>query len=166
MMERKAVHLQSHNRIWFQVKWLGPLVTIALLLTLLPADAYSQTKKDGSDSLIVMVVAHGDFTDSEYFETRRVFDQHKAKVAVAGVAKGFATSHEGVNIKVDIAIGKLDPDQFGAIVIVGGMGAISSLSMAPVVLAKAGLLRNRQATCFSAEPILTGRMLPLLLVKR
>jgi hypothetical protein len=60
MMERKAVHLQSHNRIWFQVKWLGPLVTIALLLTLLPADAYSQRKKDGSDSLIVMVVAHGD----------------------------------------------------------------------------------------------------------
>jgi protease I len=176
MMERQAPHSQSHNRSWLQVKWLGPLAMIALLLTLMPADACSQRKKDGSDSLIVMVVAQGDFTDREYFETRMVFDQHKATVAVASVAKGFATSHEGVNIKVDIAIGKLDPDQFGAIVIVGGMGAISSLSksgplrelliaayhqhkvvaaicMAPIVLAKAGLLRNRQATCFSAEPI-------------
>jgi protease I len=94
----------------------------------LPSNAYPQKQKEGSASLIVMVVAPTDFTDKEYFETRKIFERANAKVAVASIEKGFATSHEGVKIRVDSAISALVAEQFDAIVVIGGMGAINSLS--------------------------------------
>jgi protease I len=159
------------------MKRLGFLAIVTLLIASLPSNVYAQSNREGSGAQIVMVVAQADFTDQEYFETKRIFDKAKVRVAVASIEKGFATSHDGARIWVDTAINKLTPDQFDAIVIVGGMGVIGSLSnsqclrdlliaaynthkvvaaicIAPIVLAKAGLLRNRQATCFSAEPII------------
>lgn len=144
---------------------------LALLLIL------SQSQKDGSSFRILMIVAPEDFTEQEYFETRRIFDQAKAKVTVASIEKGIALGHDGARIKVDAAIRELAPEQFEGIVIVGGMGAVNSLSkseslrnllraacdqhkvvaaicIAPLILAKAGLLRNKQATCYSAGPII------------
>ncbi len=158
------------NRLW-------SAVFLALLLILSTSNVYSQSQKGASFPLVVMVVAPNDFTDQEYFETRRIFDQAKAKVTVASIEKGVALSHDGARIKVDAAIRELVPNQFEAIVIIGGLGAIDSLSkseslrallieayrqhkvvaaicVAPIVLAKAGLLRNKQATCYSAGPII------------
>ncbi len=109
------------NRLW-------PAVILALLLILSASNAYSQSQQDASSSLVVMVVAPNDFTNQEYFETRKIFDKAKAKVTVASIEKGVAPSHDGARIKVDAAIRELVPNQFGAIVVIGGLGAINSLS--------------------------------------
>ena len=79
-------------------------------------------------------------------------------------------------MKVDQAIADIKLDQFDAIVVVGGMGAVtclmadehlrsllvaantsnkvvSAICVGPAVLARAGVLRNREATCYSDKTV-------------
>lgn len=121
---------------------------------------------------IAMVVADSDFPDEEYFETRAVFEREGAKVTVCSPRGTMAVSHNGQQLAVDSNIEVIVAGQFDAIVLVGGVGVGSSLMtsnslqklvadaehagklvaaicIAPMVLAKAGLLRSRAATCYS-----------------
>jgi len=128
---------------------------------------------------IVMVVAPSDFTDREYAEPRTVFDRAGAAVVVASTSRGTAVGHDGMKVRADVATGDLRLDQFDAIVVVGGMGALSSLMndaplqallraasasgkvvaaicVAPAVLARAGVLRNLAATCYPDAKVITA----------
>ena len=140
-----------------------------VLLSLLPgAESYGA----GVVPRIVMVVADKDFTDHEYFDTRAVFDRVGAKVLVCSPSGTLAVSHNGRQLPVDSRIESVSPMQLDAIVVVGGAGVVSSLlnsssllklvadaehagklvaaiCIAPMVLAKAGLLRGVTATCYS-----------------
>ena len=109
---------------------------------------------------IAMVVADNDFTDEEYFETRAEFEREGAKVIVCSPRGTLAVSHNGRQLAVDSKLEAIASGQFDAIVLVGGAGVVSSLGAehvgklvaaicsAPMVLAKAGLLRGRVATCY------------------
>jgi protease I len=124
---------------------------------------------------VLLVVSPKDFTDKEYFDTKAVFLKAQADILVASTEQGLATSHEGRRIRVDTAISSLSVKDFEALVLVGGVGVLGALSsseplrnlvksavreqkvvaaicLAPVVLAKAGVLRNREATCYQAAP--------------
>ena len=157
------------NKLW-------RFVSIVLLVASATPILYSQDQK-GSSFSIVMTVSPNDFTDREYFETRKILQESGARITVASIAKGLATSHDGKRIGIDASINELMPSQFDAIVLIGGMGAINELlgseslrnlliaayhqrkivaaiCVAPILLAKAGLLRNKEATCYSADPII------------
>jgi len=128
---------------------------------------------------IVMVVAPSDFTDQEYAEPRTVFDKAGAAVVVASTRRGTAVGHDGMRVRVDVATGDLKTGQFDAIVVVGGMGALSSLMndapllallraasssgkvvsaicVAPAVLARAGVLRDLAATCYPDAKVIAA----------
>jgi protease I len=120
---------------------------------------------------IVMVIAPREFTDQEYFEPRKVFQEAGAAVVTCSTGRQAAVSHDGVKVLPDVSTPELRTEQFDAIVLVGGLGAASSLlkdeplrkllaaakdqrkviaaiCMAPAVLAQAGVLRNVAATCY------------------
>jgi protease I len=157
------------NRLWH-------IVSIALVAASVAQTLHSQNQQISSFS-IVIAVCPNDFTDREYFETRKILQESGARITVASIAKGLATSHDGKQIRIDASINELMPNQFEAIVLIGGMGAIKELlgsealrnlliaayhqkkivaaiCVAPIILAKAGLLRNKQATCYSANRVI------------
>ena len=124
-----------------------------------------------------MVIASKDFADQEYFDQRAIFNGGGALVIVASVGSEGAISHDLANVRVDVALADLRLEQFDALDIVGGAGAISylldnealrnmiiaafrsnkvvaAICVAPAILAKAGVLRNTPATCFNDSRII------------
>ncbi len=157
------------NRLW-------RLVGLVLVIASVTPTLHSQDQNASSFS-VVMAVSPNDFTDREYFETRDILQESGARITVASIAKGLATSHDGKQIRIDTSINELMPSQFEAIVLIGGMGAIKELlgseslrnlliaayhqkkivaaiCVAPIILATAGILLNKEATCYSADPII------------
>ncbi len=153
------------------------LVTIAILLVWgLAAFDLAAADRAAQRPLIVMVVAPRDFTDKGYADPRTIFEERGARVLVASTSNGEAIGHDGLKVHVDRTLGDPRLDQFDAIVIVGGAGALTylmddealrailigacktgrivgALCVAPAVLAHAGVLRNRQATCYPDQRV-------------
>jgi protease I len=118
---------------------------------------------------LLFVIAKKDFQDYEYLEARRVVEQsHAIKVAsaTAGPCQGrFGTT---VNAELSCADALKQLESFKAVVVIGGGGALSLLDVpealdlcrqagrkqkilaaicvAPVILAKAGVLEGQKAT--------------------
>jgi protease I len=139
--------------------------------------AFAGSNENQSTVRIVMIVAPKDFTDQEYFDLRKVFENAGARVRVASTTTQPAVSHNLAKVRVDQAIPDIRLDQVDAIVVVGGMGAatylmndeslrnllvaasksnkvVSAICIAPAVLARAGVLRNREATCYADKTII------------
>ena len=117
---------------------------------------------------ILMVVAPTGFKDEEFFIIKEIFEKEKAVVQLASMASGAATSGLGKTIKIDFAVDEVKPDQFDAIVFVGGHGMVKmtdeesfvdlardffdkgkltcAICIAPVILANAGILSGKAAT--------------------
>jgi len=139
--------------------------------------AFTASNDTPSHPRIVMIIAPRDFTDQEYFEPRAIFEKAGAKIKVASTSAETAISHASAKVKVDQAIADIKLDQFDAVAIAGGMGAVtylmndehlrnllvaayksnkvvSAICIAPAVLARAGILRNREATCYADKTVI------------
>lgn len=122
---------------------------------------------------IVMVIAHSDFRDEELFETKDVLEDKGIKVTIASSALGLARGMLGGKIKPDILVNQINVDDYDAIVFVGGIGAkeywdsaiahkiikeaiekkkvVAAICIAPVTLAKAGILKGKKVTSWPSE---------------
>lgn len=123
-----------------------------------------------------MIVAPRDFTDQEYADPRAIFDAQGAVVRVASTNQEAAISRNGVKLRVDQAVTAIGLDQFDALVVIGGTGAltylmgnealrnlilaavrsnkvVAAICVAPAVLAHTGVLRNVKATCYPDKRI-------------
>ncbi len=141
------------------------------------AQAFAGSNAKQNPPRIVMIVAPKDFTDQEYFDPRAVFEKAGARVKVASTSTQTAVGHNLAKVEIDLAIAEIGIDQIDAIVVVGGMGAVtylmnderlrnllvaanksnkvvSAICIAPAVLARAGILRNREATCYADKTII------------
>ena len=117
---------------------------------------------------ILMIVAPESFRDEELFVPRRLFESLGAQVTVASTRTGRARGMLGGRATATRLIDHLRVDDFDAILIVGGDGAqeylwphnglralvqqaaasekvIGAICLAPVVLARAGLLEGGEA---------------------
>ena len=125
---------------------------------------------------VLFVVAPMKFRDEELFETREVVEKkgHRAFVA-STMMDGPASGALGGETKVDLLIDSARPDDFDAIVIVGGIGVeesmldendglmnlvrmasakgkiVAAICIAPRVLAAAELVNGKNVTCFDDE---------------
>ena len=147
------------------------LTLVAVVTLTLAVSGYADTKTPAGVPRILVVVAPTDFTDQEYYDTRSALDAAHANVTVGSTTISQAVSHAGKRLKVDVALPNVRVQDFDAIVIVGGAGVVSSLlnylplrqllleaskaekviaaiCIAPMVLAKAGLLKGVRATCY------------------
>jgi protease I len=122
---------------------------------------------------ILMVIAPVDFRDEEYFETRNVLEGSGDKITVASSNGQPAKSSFGKIVKPDKSFYDVKPQEYDAIVFVGGSGTrayfsnqqalalarefnnagkvVSAICIAPSILANAGVLNGKRATSFPSE---------------
>lgn len=124
----------------------------------------------------VFIVAFRNFRDEEYAVPRKILESAGIDIAAASDQKGEAIGSSGLKIKIDLSVAEIKPEDFDAIVFVGGRGSLERLDneisyrliraaanqnkilaaicIAPVILAKAGALANKKATVWpTAVPI-------------
>jgi len=119
---------------------------------------------------VVMVIATRDFRDEEFKEPHKLFTESGIRVTIASTDTAPAKGMLGMVVQPQITLDMVVPDSFDGIVIVGGVGcqilwddvvlhqlvqdfnnsekAIGAICIAPVVLARAGILKDIKATCY------------------
>ncbi|MBI2931513.1 MAG: DJ-1/PfpI family protein [Planctomycetes bacterium] len=117
---------------------------------------------------VVIVIASKDFRDEEYAKPRALLEKEGAKVTVACSKLAPSKGMLGLTVKPDVLLKDVKSADYDAVVFVGGMGSpeywndpvahklaqefaekrkvTSAICLAPVTLAKAGLLKGRPAT--------------------
>lgn len=121
---------------------------------------------------ILMVVAPIDFRDEECLEPKEVFEKAGFEVKFASDGVEEATGAGGAVVPVDMDLTEVDVEDFDAIVFVGGGGSqvyfndknalkiarefyergkiTAAICIAPVILAEAGVLKNKKATVWDS----------------
>lgn len=117
---------------------------------------------------VLLVVPPRDFTDREYRKTRERLEEEGFGVHVASTSLAEVRGQEGTVVVPDITIYQAVMDDYVAVAFIGGGGAgqffydaaahdlareanhsgktVGAICMAPVILAKAGVLNGRNAT--------------------
>ena len=125
-----------------------------------------------SEKNILMIVASKDFRDEEYKYPRDIFEKNGFKVTVASTTKKPIPGMISMKIKADILVDSVNPDQFDAVVFVGGMGAteywdhtnahkiarkmndqnkvVAAICLAPVTLGRSGVLKGKSGTVYES----------------
>ena len=128
-------------------------------------------EKTLSNKKAVMIIAFKDFRDQEYFVPKEILEKAGVEVKTASNKKGLAIGADGGEVNVDLLIEEVEPKNFDAIIFVGGPGCLSNLDnensyqlarrtveenkvlaaicISPVILAKAGVLKDKKATVWS-----------------
>jgi len=123
------------------------------------------------------VIAQQNFHDKEFKIPKEIFEAEGFKVMVASITTDQAVGTFGLRIKPDIAIIDVNPNDFDALVIAGGIGApkladypevlnlirvfaaqnkpVAAICIAGYILCKAGILKGRRATVYPADFALT-----------
>jgi len=152
-------------------KFRRPLILFVFFL--MCASFASAQVSDRAPKKVVMIIAHSDFRDDEFLEPVEVFEDNAIDIEVASTSLEEAVGMLGTKIKPDILIKDINPDNYDAIVLVGGVGAkeywddevtkkllqdaaaadkvVAAICIAPVTLANAGLLKGKRATSASTE---------------
>ena len=123
---------------------------------------------------ILFVLAKNGFKGIEFLNPSNILKAAGHKIFVASNAETgeMARGAEGMEVKIDYSLAETNPENFDMIVFVGGLGALENLDneesyriiretlaigkplgaicIAPVILAKAGILKNKKATVWSS----------------
>ena len=121
---------------------------------------------------VLIVIAPQDFRDEEFSEPYTLFTKSGANVVIASTDTLPSKGMLGMTVKPDIPFEKVITDSFDILVIVGGTGCkalwddsslhrivaqfngankiIAAICIAPVVLARAGIIKDIEVTAFPA----------------
>ncbi|MBI4406718.1 DJ-1/PfpI family protein [Candidatus Micrarchaeota archaeon] len=121
---------------------------------------------------VLFVIAPEGFRDEELFHTKEVLEFKGAACSVASTRKGTAVGKLGAKAEVKKEISEVEVNDFDAVAFVGGPGVekyklyenekvlklakefsaadkiTTAICIAPRILAMAGILQNKRATCF------------------
>jgi len=122
---------------------------------------------------VVMIIAEKDFRDEELLEPKEILLKSGYSVKVASTSLDEATGMLGAKVKPDMLVKDIDVKDFDAVVFIGGGGAeqywddplahdiareavkqkklLAAICIAPVTLARAGLLRDKNATVWAPD---------------
>jgi protease I len=133
-----------------------------------------QIKNMAQGKKILMVIASKDFRDEEYFTPRKILEDAGIGVFVASLETGKAFGSAGGKTNIDLAASEVRAEDYDGVAFIGGQGMVDLVSnsdfinlakefydagklttaicIAPVILANAGILKNKKATvCGGAE---------------
>jgi len=136
-------------------------------------------KKQGQQ--VAFIIAFEDFRDEEYFVPKEILEKAGVELITVSTSQGTARGADGGEVEVDLALNQLEPGQYQAVAFIGGPGALdyldnedsykiaeqvvaqdkilAAICISPVILAKAGVLENKEVTVWSSsmnkEPIET-----------
>jgi protease I len=119
---------------------------------------------------VLMVIAHEDFRDDEFTSSYDLFKKAGITVTIASTDTTPARGSLGMTVKPDIVFRDVAPETYDALVVIGGTGSeklwdnkelhkivtafhsegktIAAICLAPVVLGRAGILKNVNATVY------------------
>ncbi|HOB18694.1 MAG TPA: DJ-1/PfpI/YhbO family deglycase/protease [Candidatus Methanoculleus thermohydrogenotrophicum] len=120
---------------------------------------------------LLFAIAPEQFRDEELEIPRRIFKEAGIGVDIASTTPGMCTGMLGGAVEAIMSFNDVDPDDYAGIVVVGGIGSqdylwvnkklqalvrmffeqgkvVAAICLAPVVLARAGILGGRQATVY------------------
>jgi len=122
---------------------------------------------------VLFVVAPRNFREEELFEPKAVLEKAGAKTTIASRSIGTITGAGGGTANATVSLASVDVGEYDAVVFIGGSGAsayfndstaqqiaidaveqgkiLAAICIAPSILANAGLLEGKKATCFSGE---------------
>ncbi len=72
---------------------------------------------------VVFVIAESYFHDQEFLIPKRILEQSGVKVFVAGVTNNLSIGQFGMRVKPEMVVSNLNPMNFSAIVLIGGIGS-------------------------------------------
>lgn len=120
----------------------------------------------------VIIIASNNFRDEELLKPKEVLEKNGVTVTIASSSLKEATGMLGAKVKPDILFSNINVSDYDAVIFVGGSGAneywdnptahkiahdannakkiVGAICIAPVTLAKAGLLKNKKATTYSS----------------
>lgn len=127
-----------------------------------------------ADKRILMVIAPTEFRDEELLTPKEIFQAEGATVDVASTRMGEATGMLGARVNPVLTIADANPNNYQAVIVVGGMGSpeylwndtklhkiisdlhgkgdvVAAICLSGAVLAKAGVLRSKKATVWPDE---------------
>jgi protease I len=122
---------------------------------------------------VVMIIAPQNFRDEELIEPQDVLIEKGATVKVACASLEVSKGMLGAQVRPDMLISDIQPQEWDAIILVGGSGAstywedstvhlllnqavtqnkvVGAICIAPVTLANAGILSGKKATVYPSE---------------
>lgn len=122
---------------------------------------------------VLFIIAQQDFRDEELFVPKIIIEKAGIEVVVASITTDTATGKQGRKIVPDIAVKDADIDDYDMILMAGGPGAANladyeevraifvqaraderpfgAICIAPVNLAKFGVLEDKKVTVFETE---------------
>ncbi len=120
-----------------------------------------------------IIIASDNFRDEEYFGSREVLESRGMELKTASNKLGIAKGTEGGEVKIDQLVSDIKANDFDAIIFIGGPGALQNLDnefsynlaktaieqkkvlaaicIAPIILARAGVLKDKEATVWSSS---------------
>lgn len=123
---------------------------------------------------VAMIIAPKDFRDEEYFQPKVMLQAQGVEIhTIADSKEEEATGMKNGKAKIDTSLDKASAAKYDGVVFIGGLGAskyfnnkkalalakeaaktgkvIGAICIAPSILANAGVLSGKKATCFSSE---------------
>ena len=132
----------------------------------------SMSEQSLQNKKVAMIIAFRDFRDPEYFVPKQILETAGAEIKTVSTQQGVAIGADGGEAPVDILLEDLNPAEFDAVVFIGGPGCLkyldnatsykiaqetiaqnkvlASICISPVILAKAGVLKDKKATVWSS----------------
>jgi len=121
---------------------------------------------------VLCIVAPENFQQIEYLESKKALEEKGHEVTLSSTHQ-IAFDKAEQSYKVDVLLDEVMEDDYDAVIFIGGPGILAhfddtdfhsiaraffeagklttAICAAPVVLARAGLLKGRKATCFTSE---------------
>jgi protease I len=122
---------------------------------------------------VLLVIAPKDFRDEELFITQSELERSGLTTTIASSIVGECIGSKGGKAISTLSLDQIKSKDYSTIVFIGGMGSrlffdnpkalnlaqemhadgalVAAICIAPIILAKAGLLEHKKATVFSSE---------------
>jgi protease I len=145
-------------------------IFLSIFLIILFSSSISLSK---INKKILMIIAQQNFRDEELLIPKKLFEKEGYSVVIAGTSLKPAKGMLGAVVTPQILIDQVKVDEYDAIVFVGGVGAkeyfnnsiahkiakeavsknkiLAAICIAPRILAEAGVLKGKKATCWAEE---------------
>lgn len=119
---------------------------------------------------VALVIAERIFRDEEYLIPKSILEMNGIRVITASTTTGWAEGKLGARVQPDRLVSSIQPKELDALAFIGGGGAeqyfedpvshqlargvlaqekpVAAICIAPVILARAGVLQGKKATVF------------------
>lgn len=122
---------------------------------------------------ILLILPAKDFNSEEYQLTKKTLEKDRFSIFISSDSYSLCTGDNELKVKADVSIFNIHPSNFLAVIFIGGNGVrkywdnviyqsiakkffsadkiVAAICAAPVILSRAGLLKNKNSTCFPID---------------